>query len=242
MRDRTKPVLTEWGMAGVAALHRRVAVLVIVDVLCFSTAVDVAVAHGAIVHPYPFDDHRGAPAAASRVGAVLARRRRETGGGFSLSPASLMGIPAGTALLLPSPNGSRLSVAAGSMGIPVLAGCLRNAASVAAAAASLAGEGAIGVVPAGELWPDGSLRPAIEDQLGAGAIIDRLDRPCSPESRLARDAYRALGREVAALIRLGTSGRELVDAGFPGDVDLAVEEDASTSVPLLTDGAFRARM
>jgi 2-phosphosulfolactate phosphatase len=40
---------SEWGMAGVVALRDRVAALVIVDVLSFSTAVDVAVSRGAVV-------------------------------------------------------------------------------------------------------------------------------------------------------------------------------------------------
>ena len=47
---------------------------------------------------------------------------------------------------------------------------------------------ALHVIPAGELWPDGGLRPAIEDLLGAGAIIHHLDLPCSPEAQVVRDA------------------------------------------------------
>ncbi|MGI4940503.1 MAG: 2-phosphosulfolactate phosphatase, partial [Janthinobacterium lividum] len=113
-------------------------------------------------------------------------------------------------------------------------------AVVAHAARIMAGAGAIGVVPAGELWPDGSLRPAVEDLLGAGAILDCLNAPCSSEAQVARDAYRSAGRDLPRLVRLSVSGRELVDDGFPGDVDLALEEDVSGTVPVLVDGAYRA--
>src|SRR4051812_39530295 len=116
-------VLAEWGMSGIDALRSRVAVLVVVDVLSFSTAVDVAVSQGAQILPFsPGDDPAAARLAAERAGAVLALPRRAAGGQFSLSPASLLAIPAGTRLMLPSPNGSRLSLAGA--GTPVLAGCL----------------------------------------------------------------------------------------------------------------------
>ncbi len=124
------------GHGGVEALHARAAVLVVVDVLSFCTAVDVAVSRGAVVHPFEFAGPRGAQAAADRLGAVLAQPRRAAGGQFSLSPVSLMGLPPGMAVVLPSPNGSRLSVAASHTPgrIPVLAGCLLSAAASAAAA------------------------------------------------------------------------------------------------------------
>ena len=231
-------VLAEWGMAGVEALRDRVAVLVIVDVLSFSTAVDVAVSRGAGVYPFPSGDKAAAQAAADRVGAVLAQPRRATGGQFSLSPASLLTLPAGTKLMLPSPNGSRLSFAC--RDCLVLAGCLRNAAAVARAAQERANGGAIGVIPAGERWPDGSLRPAIEDLLGAGAVINHLAMSCSPEAQVARDAFRTAGDNIAHLVRASVSGRELVDGGFPDDVDLAVEGEVSPCVPVLIGGAYWA--
>jgi 2-phosphosulfolactate phosphatase len=228
---------SEWGMAGIAALRDRVSVLVIVDVLSFSTAVDVAISRGAVVYPFPYGDQDAAQVAADRVGAVLARPRRAAGGQLSLSPVSLTAVPEGLKLMLPSPNGSRLSLACGHT--PVLAGCLRNAAAVAQAARRMAGTGAVGVVPAGERWPDGSLRPAIEDLLGAGAILHQLDLPCSPEAQVARDAYRTAGKEVASLIYASVSGRELVDGGFSGDVELALEQNVSTQAPTLIEGAYR---
>jgi len=234
--------LCEWGMAGVMALHTQVAVLVIVDVLSFSTSVDIAVSRGATVYPSPFADKAGAESAAMQANAVLAQPRSSATGRFSLSPSSLLNIPAGTKLMLPSPNGSRLSYSAGRTPgqLPVLAGCLRNATAVARAARILAGDRPVGVIPAGEAWPDGSLRPAIEDMLGAGAILDKLEGSCSPEAQLARDAYRSAGRELGRLVRLSVSGRELVDRGFPGDVDLAVEQDVSASIPLLVSEQDRA--
>jgi len=236
--------LSEWGMAGIEALHAHVAVLVIVDVLSFSTSVDIAVSRGAIVYPFPFADRGAAERAAAHAGALLAHPRSASGGPFSLSPTSLANIPHGTKLMLPSPNGSRLSFAASRMPrpIPVLTGCLRNAASVARAARALAGDRPIGVIPAGESWPDGTLRPAIEDLLGAGAILNQIACPCSPEAQVARDAYRAAQHELPSLIRRSVSGRELIDRGFPADVDLALEQNASTSAPMLIDSAYRAAL
>lgn len=230
--------VSEWGLAGIDALREHVSVLVIVDVLSFCTAVDVALSRGAIVYPYPNGEDGAAQAAADRVGAVLARPRRAAGGQPSLSPASLLAVAAGLKLLLPSPNGALLSLACGNT--RVLAGCLRNAAVVARTARNLAGDGGIGVVPAGERWPDGSLRPAIEDLLGAGAILHHLDLPCSPEAQIACNAYRKAGEEVASLIRASVSGRELADSGFRQDVELAVERNVSACAPVLFEGAYRA--
>ena len=231
-------ILTEWGSAGVETLLEQAAVLIIVDVLSFSTAVDVAVSKGALVYPFPYGDEDAAQTAADRVGAVLAKPRRSSGGQFSLSPRSLMAITAGTRIMLPSPNGARLSLACGDR--PVFAGCLRNAATVARTARQIARGGAVGVVPAGERWPDGSLRPAIEDLLGAGAIIHHLALPCSPEAQVARDAFRSARRDVGRLIRASVSGRELIERGFAGDVDIAVELEVSMCAPLLVEGAYRA--
>ena len=225
------------------ALASRAAVIVIVDVLSFSTAVDVAVSRGAEVYPFAFDHPEAARQAALRVGAVLAGHRDTPGNGYSLSPASLQTIPAGTRLLLPSPNGSRLAFAASraTRKTAVLAGCLRNARAVVRMARALAGADAIAVIPAGETWPDGSLRPAIEDLLGAGAIIHHLEGTPEPEAQIARDAYRNAGADIDHLVRLSVSGRELTDRGFSGDVDLALEENVSGTAPLLTADAFAAR-
>ena len=229
---------TEWGLRGVEVLREWVGALVIVDVLSFSTAVDVAVARGASVIPFPLGDRKAAQAAADRSGAVLAEPRETTAeSSFTLSPLSLTGIASGTRLLLPSPNGSRLSLAGGA--VPVFTGCLRNAKAVATAVRAMAGEGAVGVVPAGERWRDDSLRPAVEDLLGAGAILDALDMRLSVEARVARDAFRAAVPDLAAILRGSVSGQELVGRGFEKDVAFAAALNVSIAAPFLRGGAYR---
>lgn len=228
----------EWGTAGARALAPWVDVLVIVDVLSFTTAVDVAVTRGAQVYPYRQRD-ASAVAFAQRIGAVLAVDRRAVSAArpYSLSPVSLVHIPIGTRLVLPSPNGATISVLAAELGRPALAGCLRNATSVATAASRLGR--VVGVVGSGERWSDGTLRPAYEDLVGAGAILAALRvGSISPEAHAAIDAFRAAHRQLQELLLGCTSGRELAEAGYAADVRIASELDVSTAVPLLRSGAY----
>jgi 2-phosphosulfolactate phosphatase len=245
----------EWGLDGVHALGPHCAVLVIVDVLVFTTTVDVVVGQGARVLPMPWRDERAAEAARAAgatvtpLGLVRADGEHPSGvvaqtGGRTLRPSSLSGLPADTFLAIATPNGGTLSAAAAATGATVLAGCLRNASSVAAAAGELAGDRPIGVIPAGERWKTGAapLRPSIEDYLGAGAIaaaIGGRSAP-SPEALLAIQAYRAVADQVPELLRDSVSGRELAAAGVPDDVKIAGAVDASTTVPVLRDGVYQA--
>jgi 2-phosphosulfolactate phosphatase len=226
----------EWGQAGVRLLAPLADVVVIVDVLSFTTAVSVAVEHGATVFPHRFRDDTAAERATS-LGAILAQSRRD-GPGPSLSPASLATLAPGDRLVLPSPNGATCSVLAAEGGATVVAGCLRNASAVARFARERGGT--IAVVPAGEQWPDGALRPGIEDLLAAGAILAALGsvRTLSPKARLAAAAFDRLRPDLATVLKECASGRELVELGFARDVELAAELDATGLVPVLRDGAF----
>ena len=155
----------EWGPAAVAAIAPVCDVVVVIDVISFTTCVDVATARGATIFPYRFRDATAADYARER-GALLAG---ENPHGYSLKPSSLTSVEPGCRLVLPSPNGAVLSLATGD--VTTLAGCLRNRTAVARHAA--AHGGSLLVAPAGERWPhDGSLRPAFEDLWGAGAIVD----------------------------------------------------------------------
>jgi 2-phosphosulfolactate phosphatase len=235
----------EWGLAGAVELSRVCSVLVVVDVLSFTTSVDVALGRGMRVHPFPW----GAQAAeyATRVGATAAVGRGATTAGhpWSLSPAALRTAPVVGDLVLPSPNGSAICAAASTTGIPVLAACLRNAPAVGR---WLLGRGygsaaaPVGVIAAGERWPDGTLRPGIEDQLGAAAVLDAL---ATVPGGLSVEAAMALAMlasvtDVPAAVRACVSGRELVERGYAADVEIAVEAGVSEAVPLLANGVFTA--
>ena len=217
--------------------------VVIVDVLSFTTSVDVATANGALVYPYRSRDHSAADYARSR-NALMANAIREfEGGGFSLSPSSLLDIPAGTSLVLPSPNGSTLSLSTGDT--PTFAGCLRNATALAGVLRQY-GTG-ISIIPAGERWKQQqTLRPAIEDLIGAGAVIHALKgtrstvATRSPEAETAVRVFEAFRDDLESVLCESGSGRELIDRGFTEDVRLAAALDASRCVPVLKDGAYRA--
>jgi 2-phosphosulfolactate phosphatase len=223
----------EWGEHGIAVLAPISEVIIIVDVLSFSTSVDVAVTQGAMVFPYRWRDDTALAYAVS-VGATLADPGRNLSR-YSLSPASLTGIPAGTRLVLPSPNGSTLTIAA--KPTPVLTGCLRNARAVAAVARKYGRK--IAVIPAGERWKDdGSLRPSFEDLIGAGAIISHLNGRRSPEALVALAAFRAVESELDNALRQCSSGKELIEWGFATDVLLAAQLNVSACAPLLVNDAY----
>jgi len=224
-------VICDWGLQGLRASARG-RVVIIVDVLSFSTAVSIAIGRGATIFPCEWNDERAA-ALAKAEGAELASKRGK--GRFSLAPASLRRVPSDLRLVLPSPNGSTLAFHARDLGAnAILAGCFRNAAAVARWASGQP----VAVIAAGERWPDGSLRFAIEDWLGAGAIISRLEGSRSAEAEAAAIAFEQMRKDLRKILADCPSGRELIAQGYPDDIDLASEIDVDGAVPLLDGNAF----
>jgi 2-phosphosulfolactate phosphatase len=221
----------EWGEPGIASLCNISDVVVIVDALCFSTCVEIATARGAAIFPHRWGDGR-ALEFAHKVGAELAGPRGK--GGYSLSPGSFLNISAGQRVVLPSPNGASLSLI--TKGTKTLTGCLRNAAAVARTASKVGSR--VAVIPAGERWPDGTLRPCLEDLLGAGAILDRLPGSLSPEAEAAVKIYQAFRHHLRAKLYSCGSGKELIEWGFEQDIILASELNVSDCVPMLVDNAY----
>ena len=118
---------------------------------------------------------------------------------------------------------------------------MRNASAVAEHLAPLVRGGATCVVvPAGERWPDDTLRPCVEDLWGAGAILAGLVARgvdgLSPEARAATHAW--AGARLPDDLHDCAGGRELAAAGFTDDVAMAAEVDVSDVVPVLDGEAF----
>lgn len=252
----------EWGQEGIGYLGPISDVIIIVDVMCFSTAIDVAVSRGAIVFPSAVI-HEQLYGKALESNAVLGDSKNNLG--YNLSPASLLSIKEGTRLVLPSLNGSTLTMIAENietaqeldgasffMQKVILAGCIRNAQAVAKKAVELGRT--IAVIPAGEHWPDNTTRFAIEDMFGAGALIESIihfmqssnkyelkysDDLVSPEASSVLAAYKAAKGTLYRTLKDSVTGRFLMEHGFEQDVRLASELNVSTAVPQLIDGAYR---
>jgi 2-phosphosulfolactate phosphatase len=230
-----------WGLSGAAALAPHSDVMVVVDVITFSTAVVVAVERGCLVYPHPWDPE-SALALAERLGAQVAVSRSlvSVERPYSLSPATLSRAPWGMSIVLPSPNGSAVSAAALRGRAVVVAGSLRNAFAVARFARRAGA--VISVIAAGERWPDGSLDLALEDLIGAGAIIDGLRRRRrSPEASAAAAVFRQARKQgVRQVLRECASGREQRRRGYGEELEWAAALNVSELVPVLRDGAFQA--
>jgi 2-phosphosulfolactate phosphatase len=224
-----------WGRRGAADAAARGDVLIVVDTLRFSSAVVTAVRYGARI--YPCLDERDAAAVAQRTGAQPAAHA--FGSGFSLSPLSYAGVTPGTKVALTALNGATCA-RYGSAAPYLFAGTLLNAAAAGAAVGRLiAATGlSVTVVPCGERWQtpseDGEIRFAIEDYLGAGAILAALGPiEKSPEARVCEGAFGAARGALEEILLECGSGRQLVARGRGDDVRHVAQLDLYDVVPIL---------
>lgn len=231
----------DWGRQGVRQAAERGDILVIVDTLSFSTAAVTAMHYGGLIYPCsPEEDVAGL---AQRVGgeATVPRPLVPERGRFSLSPATYLDIEPGTRVVVASPNGGTCSRYAGQ--VPFLfVGALVNAQALAAVVSSLLEHQdlSITVIACGERWKtsseDGELRFAIEDYLGAGAILSYLQHSKSPEARVCEGAFVQIRDDLHTVMWECESGRELRESGFEVDVEHAARLNVYETVPHMRDG------
>ncbi len=93
-------------------------------------------------------------------------------------------------------------------------------------------------IPAGERWQNGSIRFAIEDYLGAGALISVLNGELSAESFAAKKYFEAFESELKDVIINSYSGKELIEKGFSEDLEIALDMFSGNSIPVLKEKCF----
>ncbi|MGV3467426.1 MAG: 2-phosphosulfolactate phosphatase [Heyndrickxia sp.] len=236
----------EWGSRGAREAAERGDIIIIVDVLSFSTTVTTAIHHGAIIFPYPAYKDGKESNYAKEVGAELIFGRAESMklGNPPLPPIIYKHIHKHKKYVLCSLNGALCSWVAAKVPA-LLVGSLLNASAVAAFANKMQAQtgAAITVIACGEQWEEvmdgeNKLRPAIEDYLGAGAILSKLNGGKSPEADLCVNAFKGVEGRVKELMMDCGSGRELILRGFEQDVIHAAQMDVFKNVPILTDLYF----
>lgn len=165
--------------------------------------------------------------------------------GLTAHALSAVENAAGLDLAADDDAAAALTRAAAETGAHVVAGGLRNAAAVAAhvleVQRSRAERTSISVLAAGEI-DDAGARFAVEDLLGAGAVVAALGDlgidHASPDAAVAGEGFRALGGAVRHLLTASGGGRALAADGGREGVLAAAARDAASVVPVLRDGVF----
>ncbi len=215
------------------ALDSRGKVCVAIDVLRASSTVVTALALGA-QEVVAVTSLRQARSLARRLGYLLCGER----GGlppprFHLgnSPAQLRPeVVGGKGLVLTTSNGTRL-LASLAEARAVLVGCLLNREAVARAA--LAMDGPVALVCAGD---GGGRRLALEDVIGAGAILDAAlslepSLMLDDSARLAHWAFLACRDDLAEALANTQHGLRLLSLGLGEDVSFCARLDVWDVVP-----------
>jgi 2-phosphosulfolactate phosphatase len=234
----------DWGVIGTQRTAQRGEVIVLVDTLSFSTTVAHAVSQGGII--YPCSETEEPRTLAEKIGGETAVMRAQVPaeGRYSLSPSTFDNLEPGAQVVLPSLNGATCSRYS-SEAAYIFAGALVNAGAVARAVSKIMTDSqlAVTVIACGEREkqpePHGDLRVAIEDYLGAGAILSNLRFSKSPEARLCEAAFTGSKPHMRELLWESVSGRELRNEGFERDVMFAGRLDVYDIAPILQNGAFR---
>ncbi len=216
-------------------------IVVVVDTLSFSTLVAFATIKGAKI--YPAGTRDDAAKVSIETGAELAVRRKEVPekGRYSLSPLTYVEATPDTRVAIFSPNGGMATLCARSAP-HVFAGALVNAGAVARRINQLVTDFSAGVtvVACGERversGETGDHREAVEDYLGAGAILAGIDLPKSPAAADCARAYLVNRANIRSLLVGSFSGQEFAGTGFFADVEFAARVDLIDSVPELRPG------
>jgi 2-phosphosulfolactate phosphatase len=194
---------------------------------------------------YPCAENDDVLGLAKKIGGEAAVGRAEVPwkGRFSLSPLSFFKVEAGTRVVVESPNGATCSRYA-QRAPYVFAGSLLNVQAVADAVSRILDGSDLSatIIACGERdmeTSDGDqFRKAVEDYLGAGAILACLSHEKSDYATVCERSFRFCREKIGRIVWSGRSGRELREMGFEDDIRHSTQMDIYDCVPVLCDGFF----
>lgn len=229
----------DWGPKGTYEAASRNDIIIIVDVLSFSSTVVSALHHGAIIYPFPMEGDVNTFGASIGAEVLFDRREGRKLDRPSLSPVSFNQTHKDKKFVLCSPNGATCTKLSGKVPA-LLIGSLLNAYAVAKVANELQKRTKVNitVIACGERWDnvkenEDKLRPCIEDYLGAGAILNFLHGTKSPESKVCVAAFQNSRDQLEELIWESGSGKELRGKNFSKDIRHSSRLDVFQEVPIL---------
>ncbi len=217
--------------------------VVVIDVLRATTTIATALANGAagVIPVLGPEDAVEIAKRLDRDRVLLCGERASVRiDGFDLdnSPASYpREVVAGKTIVFTTTNGTR-ALRAGATAASLRAGAMVNRAAVAAALA--AQDGDIVLLCAGVHG-----RFALEDALGAGALVDALvDQVPGLElhdgARAAALLYRAVAPRLTEAVASADHAHELAKLGFSADLERCATLDVLDVVPILREGMLVA--
>jgi 2-phosphosulfolactate phosphatase len=253
------PIHLEWGKTGAQLAATKQQIVVLVDVLSFSTSLSIACNRGATVLAYSLSELKelGGLKVAAKI--MDAQASQPNAGRVSLSPTWMSTVQQGDRIIATSLNGASCAAICDPSPL-VLLGCLRNSTATAkriAAELSHTPKVRVTIVPCGERWSSliddkkvgdkeignrKDWRPGIEDWLGAGAIANALSvlgLTLSIEAKIAAEMFLNRANDLPEVLRSSISGRELIAKGFDNDVQLAAMVDADPHAVLRNKGRWR---
>ena len=212
-------VKIDWGIEGLKYALRDNDIVIIVDVMRFSSAAVTAAAEGFTIYPVPNND-KGRELAEG-IGAELAGKAPEAR--FSLSPLSYIENRqhSNKKVVLASPNGATCAAQIKEYDTGYI-GCFLNAEAVARRAEREASASGRDFAP--------------EDYLGAGAIISFMSLPKSTDAVLCESAFNAVRDNLRGLLLESYSGRWLLQNDAQKDLEHLLRINYYDIVPEINNG------
>jgi 2-phosphosulfolactate phosphatase len=234
VRRGTPTAHVDFGPEGANSAAQKGNIVVIVDVLRFSTTVSTAIANGFTI--VPCATRAEAEEMSGKTGVTR----------YSLSPLDYMNPKNPEEVILVSPNGAACAKALWKDTLGFI-GCFLNAGSLARVLNDIASTLAkdVALIAAGEVREDQendlrTRRFSIEDFLGCGFILSVLKMRLTAEADLCMRAFDASRRDYTALIRNSLSGQYLINRRYGDDITHAVQRNIYGIVPVVERGRFVA--